>query len=297
MLLLLLALVAQDTSVSVRVAVAPAESLAVTQVGDGAPVVMIPGLLGSSYGYRHVMIRLERDGYWSVGIEPLGMGLSSLPEEADYSLTAQADRVAAVLDSLSIEDAVIVGHSIGASIAMRLAYRHPGLVRGIVSIEGGPGETATSDAFRRWMRFAPIAGMINGRGIIQHMLYKEMKSVSFDDSWVDKQVVLAYTKGLDEDYRATIKAFRRMAKSPEPERLSDHLGAITCPVVLLVGDTEHDSGPSSAEVTLLTTELSSFAVDTVSRSGSFIQEEQPGAVADAVGRIQRSDDCGDQQEL
>ena len=64
--------------------------------------------------------------------------------------------MAAVLDSLGIRQAVVVGHSLGASIALRVAYRHPEHVRGVVSLEGGPGESATTKGFRTWMRFAPL---------------------------------------------------------------------------------------------------------------------------------------------
>ncbi len=277
------------------VPVAPAESLAVTIVGEGAPVVLIPGLFGSSYGYRRVMALLDSAGYQSVGIEPLGMGTSSRPEDADYSLTAQADRIAAALDTLGIRQSVLVGHSLGASIAMRVAYRHPSFVRGIVSLEGGPGETATTEGFRSWMRFAPVARMLDVRRIMQRLLYSDMKKMSHDDSWVESSVVVAYTAGLARDPRATIKAYQAMGKSAEPELLGDHLQSILCPVVLLVGDKEHKAGPPDEEVTLLANQLQSFTVDTIAESGFFIQEEQPGAVVSVVSGFESARDCSAEQ--
>lgn len=291
MFLFLLAATLQHIADPQAVAVAPAESVAVTVVGEGVPVVMLPGLFGSAYGYRHVMAELRGNGFQSIGIEPLGMGSSSRPEHADYSLTSQADRVAAVMDSLAVREAVLVGHSLGASIAMRVAYRRPDLARGVVSLEGGPGETATTAGFRRWMRFAPVAGLLDGRGMIQRMLYREMKAVSFDDSWVEKGVVFAYTRGLDQDYRATVRAYRSMSRSEEPELLRDHLSAISCPVVLLVGDTPHDSGPSPAEVSLLRERLPAFTMDTVAQSGYFIQEEQPAAVVTVIRQFEHTERC------
>ena len=233
MLFLLLALTQADTARTVRIQVAPAETLSVTMVGEGPAVVLIPGLFGSSYGFRHVMAQLDSAGYRAVGIEPLGMGSSSRPEDVDYSLTAQSDRIAAAMDTLGIDRAVLVGHSLGASVAMRAAYRHPELVRGIVSLEGGPGETATTKSFRTWMRFAPVARMLDVRGMMRQTLYREMMTASFDDSWVTDTVVQAYTIGLTRDYRATIRAYQGMARSDEPESLRDHLGSIRCPVVLL----------------------------------------------------------------
>src|SRR5688572_5480302 len=79
-----------------------AESLQVTVAGGeaGTPVVLIPGLFGSAFAYRTVLPRLTAAGYRAIVIEPLGIGASPRPERADYSLTAQADRIATALDRL-----------------------------------------------------------------------------------------------------------------------------------------------------------------------------------------------------
>src|SRR5215213_3303729 len=79
------------------VPVAPAESLRVTAAGTGSVVVLLPGLFGSAFGYRHLLALLPAAGYRAVVIEPLGIGGSPRPRGADYSLTAQAERIAAAL--------------------------------------------------------------------------------------------------------------------------------------------------------------------------------------------------------
>lgn len=296
MLTLFLALVAADSS-QFRIAVAPAESLSVTMRGVGQPVVFLPGLFGSSFAYRHVIATLDTTQFWTLAVEPLGMGSSSRPADADYSLTAQADRVAAVMDSLGVTDAVLVGHAVGASIALRIAYRHPRLARGVVSLEGGPGETAATEGFQRWMRFAPFARLLDGRRMVQGALFREMKDVSHDDSWVTPAIVVAYTRGLADDYKATIRAYQGMARAEESELLRDHMPQIRCAVVLLVGEAEHDSGPSEDEVHTFQQLLPTFSVDTVAASGFFIQEEGPQAVAQAVRTVSSGPSCAAAADL
>ena len=161
MWLLPLFLAATD-STSLALRVAPAETLHVVVAGAGEPVVLLPGLFGSAYGFRKVEPLLRAAGYRTIVIEPLGVGSSGRPERADYSLTAQADRIAAALDSLGVAHAIIVAHSLGASMAYRLAYRRPDLVRGLVSLDGGPAEAAATPAFRRAMRFAPWIKLFGG---------------------------------------------------------------------------------------------------------------------------------------
>src|SRR5437899_1410947 len=91
MWLLALALLA-DTVHTFSLALSPAESVAVTVTGTGDPVVLVPGLFGSAFGYRAVIPLLTDAGYRAIVVEPLGIGSSARPEHADYSLTAQADR-------------------------------------------------------------------------------------------------------------------------------------------------------------------------------------------------------------
>src|SRR5258705_427397 len=97
------------------VPVAPAESLSVETTGRGDPVVLIPGLFGSAFGFRKLVPLLVDAGYRTIVIEPLGVGASARPEKANYSLTAQADRIAAVLDSLHVRSALVLAHSIGGN--------------------------------------------------------------------------------------------------------------------------------------------------------------------------------------
>lgn len=282
MLLLLLGLLAADTTKTLTIHVAPAESIVVTISGAGQPVILLPGLFGSAYSYRKVMELLDRDGFLSVAIEPLGMGSSSRPEDADYSLTAQSERVKTVLDSLGIERAILVGHSQGASIAMRLAYRHPERVQGIVSIEGGPAESLLGPGMRRAMRFAPMLRMINGQGLVMRKIMHEMQEVSYNSDWVTRALVVEYTRGLSEEFGATMMAYRTMARTEEPEALAPNLYGISCPFILLVSEKQHGVGIPPDELEILLESVANLAVDTVASAGFFIHEEQPQEVATAV---------------
>jgi len=107
---LLTVLLLADTSRAFSIALAPAESVWVTVEGAGDPVVLIPGLFGSAFGYRRVLRWLVDAGYRTFVIAPLGIGSSARPEHADYSLTAQADRVAVALDRLGVGNAIVVAH-------------------------------------------------------------------------------------------------------------------------------------------------------------------------------------------
>ena len=274
-----------DSARGFSIPVAPAESVHVTVVGSGEPVVLVPGLFGSAFGFRHVIPILTAAGYRAIVIEPLGIGASGRPERADYSLTAQAARLAAALDSLRVGHALVVAHSVGASIAFRLAYRRPDLVRGLVSLEGGPAEAATTPGFRRAMRFAPWIKLFGGIRLVRGKIRKALIAASGDPGWVTDSVVAAYTAGAAANLDGTLRAYLRMARSREPARLEPHLGRIRCPVRLAVGTAPHSSGIRQREIDLLGRTVTSFAIDTVVGAGHYIHEEQPAAVGAAVRRV------------
>ncbi|HEV8178654.1 MAG TPA: alpha/beta fold hydrolase, partial [Gemmatimonadales bacterium] len=177
-----------DSAVVREIQVAPGEILRTTVTGSGEPVVLIPGIFGGSYGYRKIVGPLVRQGYRCIVIEPLGYGRSSYPDGADYSFTAQAARVGKVLDSLGIRQALFIANSTGASITLRLALAHPDLVRGILSIDGGPAESAATPGMKKAFRFGGfITKMAVNGGKLRHDVRSEIVKNSGDTSWVTQK--------------------------------------------------------------------------------------------------------------
>jgi pimeloyl-ACP methyl ester carboxylesterase len=269
---------------SSRAAPAPgvvAETLTVQVQGSGVPVLMVPGLFGSAYGYRNVVPLLADSGYQTIVVEPLAMGSSSRPPDADYSLWAQAARIAAVLDTLHVQGLIVVGHSLGTAIAFRLALQRPDLVRGIVSLEGGPAEAATTAGVRRAMTFAPLVRLLGAR-FFRGRIRRGLVAVSGDATWVTDEVVSEYTRGASADLAGTLRAFRRMGDTREPEPLGPRLGEVRCLVHLLLGGVPHNGSPSAAEQELMRRSLAGFSTDTVAGAGFYLQEERPDLVVAAV---------------
>jgi len=183
------------------VVVAPAETVHVEAwPGSGRPVAVIPGLFGAAFAFRKVTPLLVAKGYRPIVIEPLGTGSSSRPEKADYSLTAQSHRIGAVLDSMHFSGVLVLAHSLGAAMAFRLAVDRPDLVDGIVSLEGGPTEEATTPVFRHAMRYVPWLKVFGGINLVRRKIHGMLLDSSGDKSWVTDGVVTAYTLGEARDY-------------------------------------------------------------------------------------------------
>ena len=293
MLLLVLALAASDSArrddPQVRkIAVAVGESLAVTISGSdsGIPLVLIPGLFGSQFGFRKVVPPLNAAGYRTIVIEPLGVGSSSRPSHADYSLAAQADRIARVLDELDVDHAVVVAHALGAGMGLRLAYRRPDLVRGLVALDGGASEAAVTPTFKRMLRLVPWIKLFGGVGLVRKKTRETFIDASGDTTWVTDAVVAEYTAGVARDLNGTLKAYLAMAAAKEPDRLAPHLAEVACLVRLVVGAAPHGGSVKAADLALLQRSLPAFALDSIPGAGHYLQEERPDVVVEAVGRLE-----------
>lgn len=102
--------------------------------GEGLPVVLLPGMLDSRAAYRHLHPLLTAAGRRVVTMDLRGFGESSIIWD-DYSPTAIAGDVLALLDHLGIERAVLAGSSYTGATVVRAAADAPERVAGIVLLD------------------------------------------------------------------------------------------------------------------------------------------------------------------
>ncbi len=287
----LLLIVALDTAaVPQDITVRPGETLRTTSIGAGpSTVVFIAGIFGGAFGYRHLTGPLAEQGFRCIVVEPLGFGFSSHPGKADYSFTAQTERVGMVLDSLGVTTAIVIGQSSGAAIAYRLAILRPDLVTAVLSINGGPAESAATPGLKKALRFGGfLTKLMVGHGTLRGKVRDDLRKNSGDASWVTEDVVDQYTAGQADDIKGSIDGLRRMSKAVESQSLRERLSETQVPVRLLIGAMPHPSSVPASEVDLLRNSITDFRIDSVPGVGQYIHEEQPAAVLAAFNDLAAS---------
>lgn len=108
--------------------------------GDGAPVLLLHGLGGSTFSWRENMDALATAGYRAIALDRPGFGLTDKPLNFDYGHANQADIVVGFMDTLGIEQAVLVGHSAGGGIIAHTASLYPERVSALVYVDGAVGD-------------------------------------------------------------------------------------------------------------------------------------------------------------
>jgi pimeloyl-ACP methyl ester carboxylesterase len=99
----------------------------------GTPVLLIHGLLGYSFSWRHNLAAISRYGP-VYAIDLPGVGFSSRPQQLDRSLRGLAEIVRRSLDALGLQTVDLIGTSHGGAVAVMLAAAAPQRVRRLVLV-------------------------------------------------------------------------------------------------------------------------------------------------------------------
>ncbi|MFT3820431.1 MAG: alpha/beta fold hydrolase [Rubrivivax sp.] len=131
--------------------------LAFDVAGRGRPVLLLHGLFASAANWRRVAAELARTRrVYSVDLRSHGRS----PASADMSYRAMADDVLRLIERESLDRPAVVGHCMGAKVAMALALSTPWAVGRLVAIDAAPRRG--SDAWTRELDLgaAPPCGLL-----------------------------------------------------------------------------------------------------------------------------------------
>lgn len=103
--------------------------------GSGQAVVLLHGIASSSDVWRKTAHLLESTHSRVLAFDLLGFGLSPKPQWMEYTVDDHAKAIIAALRAKSVRQAIFVGHSMGALVAVRIARLRPDLVKHLVLYE------------------------------------------------------------------------------------------------------------------------------------------------------------------
>lgn len=130
-------------------------SIDVVDRGRGPAVVLLHGWPVTAVHWRHVVPVLLQAGYRTIEVEARGLGSSSLGR-GDHAKATLAREVLAALDAIGVRRYAVLGHDVGATIALLMAADQPGRVAAIaVEEEVPPGirvESAEAETYPSWHR-------------------------------------------------------------------------------------------------------------------------------------------------
>jgi pimeloyl-ACP methyl ester carboxylesterase len=225
---------------------------------DGvAPVLLIHGAGASSAIWMMALARLARMTY-AVAVDLPGHGPSPA-EGAPLGIAAYRDAAGMVAGTLCLGPSVLLGHSMGALVAMEAALAWPDKVRGLVLCGAAPA-LPVSDELVRLIRddHARVPAWLAEQGLSPAARPAVRRGFIAAGVVTSRETTLA-------DFEALRAA-----------DLGARVGAIACPIVWLDGADDRIVPPVAGRP---------GDVRTLPGVGHLIPIEAPGAVAEAVGDL------------
>lgn len=203
--------------------------------GYGPPILLLHGFTGRGSDWARFLPALRRR-HRTIAVDLPGHGRSETPADpARHRLEQIAADLATILRTLDAAPAAVVGYSMGARVALRLALDAPGVVERLVLESPSAGIADAAERVRRQARDEALARLLEGEGI-----------AAFVDAW-QAQPLFASQAALAPSARANLRR-RRLANRPAGlaaslrgagqgtmAPLHDRLGEIRVPTLIIAG--------------------------------------------------------------
>jgi haloalkane dehalogenase len=263
-----------------------------TEVGDGAPVVLLHGNPTSSHAWRNVVPRLGH-GVRALAPDLVGMGRSGKPD-IPYRFADHARYLDAWFDALGLDEVVLVGHDWGGALAIDRAARHPDRVRGLAVMETIvrplTWDDFPNDARPRYEALRGPAGeakVLEENFFIERALYATVRSGLSDED----HAIYAAPYPTPESRRPLLAWPREMPIAGEPADLVARIEAYDAwlgaspevPKLLLTFDGSEDTLMIGREMAGWCAEhIVGLEIVGCGPAAHIVQEDQPEAIGDAI---------------
>jgi esterase len=104
---------------------------------DAPPVLLLHGGNQSAHSWDLVALHLS-DRYHVLALDQRGHGDSEWSRDVDNSAEAKAADALAFIEDQRLGLPVVIGHSMGGNVTMRMALSGPGVMKGVVLVDVGP---------------------------------------------------------------------------------------------------------------------------------------------------------------
>jgi len=224
--------------------------------GQGDPLVLIMGLRRNvEWWYRQIPALSKH--FQVIAFDNRGAGRSDKPV-MEYSMRLLADDTAGLMEALDIQDAHILGISMGGYIAQELALNYPAKVKSLVlGCTGCGGDRAVIMSPERMEKFTANKGLNP-----EEILRKDM-DIYFSDDHVDQhpEKIKKFIE-ISMRYYQPADAFFRQFDACQRHDTGDRLNQLSLPTLIMTGDDDPLVPPQNSHILkdlIAGAELSVFA--------------------------------------
>ena len=258
--------------------------------GEGPPVLLLHGGPGLSYDYLDWLAEDLGSGYRIAAFQQRGLEPSTV--DGPFDLPTAIDDVAAVLDALGWERALVVGHSWGGHLLAHVAVAAPERLLGALAVDmlGAVGDGGEAAFEAELEARTPAAAWQRAAELDERAMRGEGTTAEAQES--ARLLWPAYFASPEQappfmDLRFSLPAYSGLwdALKAELPALEAALPGIRVPFGFVAGGAS--PMPNSASLDTAAAVPGAW-VEVVPGAGHFVWHERPGCVLEALRRLERT---------
>ena len=249
--------------------------------GAGEPILLLHGFPTSGHVWSGVVPLLPA-GHRVVVLDHIGFGRSDPPGPAELSIYAHAGRVIALMDTLGIREAALVGHHLGGAVAQSAALHWPDRVTRLALLDSIGFDVTVTGTLALLRAFLPLARLLPARTLLRivgsDLLHR------YVDTERGRHSISQYLRPFESAGGRRL-FLRHLAAFSEQETtdLGTELGRLRLPASLMWGANDAFVPPSLAR--RLRAALPHATLDIIEDVRHFTPEEAPERVAAVIGDL------------
>ncbi len=263
----------------------------VAQWGEGPDALLIHGASSDMGVFQPTIIPLLAGGFRLTGYDRPGLGFTAQRPPGSESLAAQAGVAAGVIDALALRRPVVIAHSYGGAVALRLALDHGEKIGGLVLIAPVAYSWAGGVSWHlHWSSNPLIGGLFNSvltrpfvgaaarSGTAAAFAPSQLPPDYFDAAGVIRAVRPSAMRANSSDV---------IALNREVTAQQHRYPGIARPVAIMAGDRDSVVSPSIHSMQLART-LPNARIDILQGEGHLPHEAAPARLKKLVDWVQAS---------
>lgn len=248
-------------------------SLFYDDVGTGPPVLLSHSWQCDGRQWPQVPALTEA-GYRVLNLDNRGHGRSG-PHRRHYTTWDLADDLVAVLDDAGVEQAVVVGLSIGGFAAIRAALRHRTRVRALVLADTAAGPAAWTGrvqvAALGRLFLTPARPLVVDAAVVNQLFGPTARRQQ------PRLVAEWRQRFLEQDARSMLVAIQAVVARDD---VTDRLAEISAPTLVVLGEQDRDPGVTATAS--LAARIAGAGLTVLPDTGHLSALEQPRAFGSAL---------------
>lgn len=211
------------------------------QKGTGKETIFFShGLLWSHRMFQAQIDSLSKD-FRVIAYDHRGQGQSEV--KGPFDMDTLTEDAAALIQKLSEGPVIFAGLSMGGFVGIRLAARHPHLIKNLILLE----TSANPEPVENLPKYKTLNGIVKWLGIIPPVANKVMP-IMFAASWLANPSKADLVKYWKKELSANKKSITGPVEGVIYRKgVEEELSGITCPTLIIVGDEDVATKPEKAK--------------------------------------------------